>query len=174
MLGTNRTRRILSLLGTATFLVLAPGTFVVYVPWRLSHWQSHPPFFGETFLQILGVIVLALALPLVFETFLRFAIQGLGTPAPPFPTQHLVVKGSYRFVRNPMYIGVISVVIGQALLFANLKIAEYIAVIIPVVYLFVITYEEPTLQRTFGAEYQAYRSRVPRWIPRLKPYTMAR
>ena len=96
-----------------------------------------------------------------------FRVQGLGTPAPIAPTQHLVVTGLYRYVRNPIYVAVAAVVFGQALLFGDRQLFAYGAVVCLVCHLFVVGYEEPTLKKSFGAEYEAFRINVPRWMPRL-------
>ena len=102
---------------------------------------------------------------------MRFAIEGLGTPAPIAPTRHLVVTGFYRHVRNPMYVAVLAVILGQALLFANARLLAYGAAFWLACHLFVVFYEEPTLRRSFGADYDAFRANVPRWIPRLRPWS---
>jgi protein-S-isoprenylcysteine O-methyltransferase Ste14 len=164
------TRRMLALLGTAVFLVLAPGFFVVLVPYWISRWRFQPALLGFTPFRILGVLLMAITLPMLLESFARFALQGLGTPAPVFPTQHLIVKGFYRYVRNPMYVAVVSMVLGQGLFFGNPHLLVYGFLAWLVTFLFVVTYEEPTLHRTFGAEYDTYRANVPRWIPRLTPW----
>ncbi|MGC1629539.1 MAG: isoprenylcysteine carboxylmethyltransferase family protein [Candidatus Acidiferrales bacterium] len=165
------TRRALALLGTAVFLVLAPGFFVVLVPYQISRWRFQPPLWGFTPFRVLGVLLMAVGLPVLLESFARFALQGLGTPAPVFPTQHLVVKGFYRYVRNPMYVAVVSMVLGQGLLFGNMHLLVYGFGAWLVTFSFVVTYEEPTLRRSFGAEYDTYRANVPRWIPRLTPWS---
>jgi protein-S-isoprenylcysteine O-methyltransferase Ste14 len=103
----------------------------------------------------------------VLDSFARFALQGLGTPAPVFPTRHLVVKGFYRFVRNPMYLAVVAVIVGQAVLFGDVRLLEYGLIAWLVAHLFVLGYEEHTLHRTFGAAYESFCANVPRWIPRL-------
>lgn len=162
-----RTRRALAMLGTAAFLVLAPGFFVVLIPYWLCRWQFQSPLLGFTPFRAIGALLMIVAAPVLTESFTRFALQGLGTPAPVFPTQHLIVKGFYGYVRNPMYLAVVSMVIGQALLFGNLRVLAYGLLAWLVTHIFVLTYEEPTLRKTFGAEYETYRANVPRWIPRL-------
>ena len=104
------------------------------------------------------------------KSFARFALKGLGTPAPIAPTAHLVVSGFYRFVRNPMYVGVLAAILGQALVFANWRLFAYAGLVWLMFELFVLIYEEPTLKRTFGQEYAAYRANVPRWVPRFTPW----
>ncbi len=97
-----RLRRVFALLGTAIFLLLAPGTVAGLVPWCISRWQVHAPFPGFVACQVVGALSIAAGIPILLESFGRFALQGIGTPAPVFPTQHLVVNGFYRHVRNPM------------------------------------------------------------------------
>jgi protein-S-isoprenylcysteine O-methyltransferase Ste14 len=94
----------------------------------------------------------------------------LGTPAPVAPTKNLVVTGLYRYVRNPIYVAVVAIIVGQALLFGAWGLVLLGTVLWLAFHLFVVAYEEPTLQETFGAEYEAYRANVPRWVPRLTPW----
>jgi len=109
-------------------------------------------------------------LPVLLDSFARFAIQGLGTPAPIFPTRRLVVSGLYRYVRNPMYVAVVSLILGQGLFFGNLRVLEYGIAIWVAFHLFVLLYEEPTLRNAYGSEYEEFCIHVPRWIPRLRPW----
>ena len=165
-------RRFFALLGTAIFLVLAPGCVAGLVPWWISRWRLAPPFAGFPPIRYFGILLISLGVPVLLDSFARFALQGLGTPAPVFPTRHLVVKGLYRYVRNPMYLGVVSVILGQALLFGNVRLLEYAALVWLAFYVFVLAYEEPTLRRSFGAEYEAFCANVPRWLPRTRPWTV--
>jgi len=107
---------------------------------------------------------------IVLDSFARFALQGLGTPAPVLPTRHLVVSGLYQYVRNPMYVGVLGIILGQGLLFGDGRLFTYGVLLWLVVHVFVVGCEEPTLRRSFGTEYEAFRRNVPRWIPRLSPW----
>ena len=107
---------------------------------------------------------------MLLDSFARFALQGIGTPAPVLPTRHLVATGFYRHVRNPMYVAVTALVVGQGLLFARIGILLYGAVLWLCFHIFVIAYEEPTLRRTFGASFERYLANVPRWVPRLRPW----
>jgi protein-S-isoprenylcysteine O-methyltransferase Ste14 len=168
--ANDRVRRVFALLGTTLFLVLAPGCVAGLLPWWISRWQFHTPFAGYALLRVIGIVLIATGSFVVLDSFARFALQGLGTPAPVFPTRHLVVKGFYRYVRNPMYIAVVAVILGQALLFGNARVLEYGLFAWLVAHLFVLAYEEPTLRRTFGAEYESFRANVPRWIPRVTPW----
>ena len=163
-----------AILGTAAFLVLAPGTVAGLVPWWISRWRLRPPFLGFTPFRAIGVLLMAAGLAVLLESFTRFALQGIGTPAPVFPTRHLVVQGAYRYVRNPMYVAVISLILGQALLMGDTHLLAYAVFPWLAAHLFVLTYEEPTLRRTFGAEYETYCAHVPRWIPRFSPWHNAR
>jgi len=155
-----------AVLATALFLCLAPGTLAGLVPWWISGWRFEPPFFGFEPVRWLGVFLIALGLPVLLESFGRFALEGLGTPAPVLPTKHLVVTGFYRYVRNPMYVAVVSIIIGQGLLLGNTSLLLYAAVAWIGFHAFVLVYEEPKLRKTYGAEYDAYRKRVGRWLPR--------
>jgi protein-S-isoprenylcysteine O-methyltransferase Ste14 len=162
-------KRPAAVVATAAFFFLAPGTVAGLIPFWISRWEFRPPFFGLEAVRWLGVLLIALAAPVLLESFARFALEGLGTPAPVLPTHHLVVKGFYRYVRNPMYVAVATVIFGQALLFGNRFLLFYAAVVWTTFHGFVLSYEEPKLRRTYGAEYEAYCAKVPRWIPRIIP-----
>jgi protein-S-isoprenylcysteine O-methyltransferase Ste14 len=163
-------RQLFAGFGTVFFLLLAPGTVAGVIPWWITRWQAVTPWPGEPWLRALGVLWILAAVPVFLESFARFALKGIGTPAPVYPTQHLVVTGFYRHMRNPMYAAVVSLVWGQALAFSSAGLLLYGAVLCAVFHIFILTYEEPTLQRTFGSEYQTYRANVPRWLPRLRPW----
>jgi len=160
-------RRVWAVVGSVVFLVLAPGSVAGLVPWWISGWHVQEAFAGFIVLRGLGVALIAAGLAGLLESFARFALGGIGTPAPVFPTQHLVVKGFYCFVRNPMYVAVVVILLGQALWFGSIHLLEYGLCLWLVMHAFVVLYEEPTLRRTFGAEYEEFCAHVPRWIPRL-------
>jgi len=163
-------RRLAALLGSILFFVIAPGTLAGYVPWAFTRWRMQDAFFFQEWTRGVGIfLVLAGLVPLV-NSFWRFAMEGLGTPAPVAPPKHLVVSGFYRHVRNPMYVGVVSIILGQALLFANENLLWYAAAIWLAFYLFVLGYEEPVLRHNFGDEYEGFCAHVPRWLPRLTPW----
>lgn len=166
-------RRISAALGSLVFFVLAPGTAAGLVPWWLSRWRLEPPLLGWVAFRYLGVALMAPGLAVLVDSFARFAFEGRGTPAPLAPPEHLVVNGLYRYVRNPMYVAVLSLVIGQGLLFGNVRLFAYAAALWLFFHLYVLAYEEPHLRRTFGAEYEAYCRGVPRWVPRVGPWREA-
>jgi len=162
-------KRASALLGSAIFLVIAPGTLAIYGPWAITRWRFAPPLLGVFSLRILGVLMIVGGLPILLDSFIRFALQGLGTPAPIAPPQRLVVTGLYRWVRNPMYVAVLLLIFGQGLLFCSVPLLEYGLFVWLGCFAFVVLYEEPTLSRKFGREYEEFRVHVPRWIPRLRP-----
>ena len=160
--------RIKAALGSLAFLILAPGVVAGLIPWLITDWRSLPPGDAPGALRWTGIILIAAGLAVVIEAFARFAWVGLGTPAPVAPTRTLVVSGFYRFVRNPMYLAVTSLILGQAVLFANWGVALYGVVVVAAFHTFVTLYEEPTLRATYEEEYDAYCARTPRWIPRVR------
>ena len=166
-------KRPSALLGSAIFLVIAPGTLAVYIPWAITHWCFAPPHLGipafRILFRIVGALMIAAAFPVLLDSVARFAIQGLGTPVIVAPPERLVITGLYRYVRNPMYTAVSSLLIGQGLLFASPRVLAYGLIVWICFFAFVLLYEEPALRRKFGDDYAQYRARVPRWIPRLKP-----
>jgi protein-S-isoprenylcysteine O-methyltransferase Ste14 len=167
-------RKVAAIIGSAIFLVIAPGFVAGLAPWWISQWRFENffpsmPLFLVVF-RFAGGILITLGLIGLLDSFARFAVQGVGTPAPVFPTRHLVVTGLYRYVRNPMYVGVVSAILGQGLIFGNATLLGYGAIVWLLTHLFVLAYEEPTLKASFGGEYDAFRAAVPRWIPRVTPW----
>ncbi len=118
-------------------------------------------------------IAIAVGVTFLLHAFALFALHR-GTPAPIVPTQSLAVTGVYRFVRNPMYLAVLTIVLGQALLFGSWWLVLYAAVTLAAVVTFVKGYAEPTLTRTYGKQYLDYRRNVPGWWPRLTPWRARR
>jgi protein-S-isoprenylcysteine O-methyltransferase Ste14 len=161
-------RRIKAALGSLAFLILAPGVVAGLVPWLITQWRTLPPMDGAGALRWTGLILIAAGLAIVLESFARFAWEGLGTPAPVAPTRTLVVRGFYRYVRNPMYVAVTALIFGQAILFASWAVAVYGVLIAAAFHTFVRVYEEPTLLAAYGEEYAAYCAATPRWIPRFR------
>lgn len=157
-------------IGSALFFVVAPGTVVGLIPWWISGWELPEPTPYWMAAQAVGVALIAVGLYWCVHAFARFAMAR-GTPAPIAPTEHLVVQGPNRYVRNPMYVSLLAVILGQALLFASLGLVLYAAVAWAVTATFVRIYEEPTLARQFGDEYATYRRNVRGWLPSLRPWT---
>jgi protein-S-isoprenylcysteine O-methyltransferase Ste14 len=156
------------MLGSAVFLIFAPGLVAGYVPWRICGWRVEAPLLGTSSFRLIGMLLIATGLPLLLDSFARFALQGLGTPAPIFPTRHLVVTGLFRYVRNPMYVAVVMLILGQGLFFGSVRVIEYGIAVWVGFHLFVLIYEEPTLRKTYGPQYEEFCANVPRWIPRLR------
>ena len=165
--------KAIAVLGSALFFVIAPSVLAGIVPWWVTQWDFQPAFFGVDLTRILGGILIIVGAPGLVDSFARFALEGLGTPAPIAPTQKLVVTGLYRYVRNPIYIAVVAVIFGQALLFDDSRLLWYGALLGLFFHVFVVLYEEPTLEQTFGTENESFRTNVPRWIPRLTPWRAA-
>ncbi len=152
-------------LGSLLWLVVAPGTVCGLVPWLITGWRQ--PGDSVSWVGALGwLLVLAGAAALV-HAFVAFAWHGRGTPAPAAPTERLVVEGAYRHVRNPMYVAVVAVVLGQVLLFASWGLFAYLVVIGIAMASFVHIYEEPTLREAYGPAYDEFCENVPRWLPRV-------
>ncbi|MFK0002829.1 methyltransferase family protein [Paenarthrobacter sp. NPDC090522] len=155
-------------IGTVFFLFLAPGVVAGLVPWTISGWRRHD--WGESWIvEPIALVAIAVGVAFLLYAFALFAIHR-GTPAPVAPTETLVVTGVYRFVRNPMYLAVLAIILGQALLFANWWVAFYAALVFLAVFTFVKGYEEPTLTDRYGGQYLDYRRHVPGWWPRFTPW----
>jgi protein-S-isoprenylcysteine O-methyltransferase Ste14 len=152
---------------SVVWTVLLPGVFAGYLPWR---------FFGlgqvqlnlQTPLHLLGALWIALGAVLLGTCIWEFARSGRGTLAPVDPPRELVVRGLYRYVRNPMYLSVTLIVFGELILTQSRPLLVYWVTWFIAVNLFVITYEEPTLRRRFGAAYERYTHEVGRWVPRFR------
>jgi protein-S-isoprenylcysteine O-methyltransferase Ste14 len=153
-------------LGTAVFFILAPGGNAALVPWLVTGWDDPRGGLPGT----AGVLLIVVGTAVVVACFARFVTEGRGTPAPVAPTQQLVVGGIYRYIRNPMYVGVAAAIAGQALLFGSWALVVWLAVFLTVVVAFVKGYEEPSLRSQFGEQYERYREAVPGWWPRPTPY----
>lgn len=155
-----------AVLGTFAFFWIAPATVAGWVPYALTRWERRPAFLGLPGGRIVGAILVAGGLLALVESFARFALEGRGTPAPAAPTATLVVSGLYRHVRNPMYLGVLAVVGGQALLLGSVALLQYAAALSVLFHAFVVGYEERALLHRFGSSYETYKAHVPRWWPR--------
>ncbi len=167
-------RKVSAIVCSAIFLVIAPGFVAGMVPWWISEWRIEPPFLGIPLIRMAGGALLLLGTIVLLDSFVRFAVQGVGTPAPVFPTRRLVVTGLYRYVRNPMYVAVVSTIFGQGLILGNARLLEYGGLVWLLFHLFVLLYEEPTLRASFGSEYRLFCAEVPRWIPRVTPRRSSR
>lgn len=159
-------RRSTAALVSVVFFVVVPGTVVGLI----TRWEFPQPSPYWMIAQVIGGLLVCVGLVPAASAFAEFAKAG-GTPMPLAPTQRLVVSGSNRYIRNPMYFGLLLAIIGQALLFGSLGLVIYAAAALIVSATFVGWYEEPTLTRQFGADYEAYRRAVPGWWPRLRPWT---
>ena len=149
--------------------MLVPGTVAGLIPWLLTGWEVRDTLWPP--IRVVGVLLLAAGVAVLLHAFLRFVVEGVGTPAPVAPTKHLVVGGLYRYVRNPMYLAVAATIVGQALALGRLVLLLYAAVFAVTVYAFVRAYEEPTLRQQFGEQYEEYRRAVPGWWPRRTPWS---
>jgi len=154
-------------IGSALFFLLAPGTVAGLIPYWITGWRIEPN--ASVMLSLIGGVLIVPFLALLVDCFARFARAG-GTPAPVAPTEHLVVSGPYRYVRNPMYVAVSGLIFSQALLFGSAALLAYGVAIFTAFVLFVTGYEEPALRDTYGASYTAYCAAVPPWWPRLTPW----
>jgi protein-S-isoprenylcysteine O-methyltransferase Ste14 len=156
--------------GTAIFFLLLPLQVAGTVPWLLSRWRMRPPLLGWSGFRVLGVVLIAAGVPVLLAAIVRFVRQGRGVPAPVLEARHLVVSGLYRYVRNPMYIAVLCVIVGQGLLLGSGPVLYYALAVAAGFHLFVLLHEEPSLRSRFGGEYEAYCRGVRRWRPRLTPW----
>lgn len=153
---------MLLFLKNLVFTLVIPGTVAVYLPWLIAGDKATG-----------SVAAAAMALPLLLAggaiylwCLWDFAVFGRGTPAPIDAPKRLVVRGLYRHTRNPMYVGVLTMILGWAVFFQALDLVLYALVVGAVFHLFVVLYEEPHLRRLFGADYEDYCSRVGRWLPK--------
>jgi len=163
-------RRRTAALGSAAFLLLAPGLVAGVVPWLLTGWSVEQPTPHWAPLRVLGALLIVAGTAVLVRAFVRFVAEGGGTPAPVAPTERLVVGGAYAYVRNPMYTAVAATIVGQALLLGQLVLLAYAVAFVAVTSAFARWYEEPELTRRFGTEYEAYRRAVPAWLPRHRPW----
>ena len=146
---------------------MLPGLFAGYLPWRFLGLAQVNFNFGNP-LHLLGLLCIGLGVALLVTCIWEFARSGRGTLAPIDPPRELVVRGLYRYVRNPMYLSVTTIVLGELFLTRSRGLLVYWAIWFTAVNLFVIGYEEPTLRRRFGTSYERYSQTVRRWIPRFR------
>jgi protein-S-isoprenylcysteine O-methyltransferase Ste14 len=145
--------------------VLLPGMIAGYIPWRWFGISQVRPDLTNS-LDLIGLIVIGIGAALLGTCIWEFASRGRGTLSPVDPPKELVVEGLYRYVRNPMYAAVSTILLGEALLARSTALLLYWAIFFTVVNLFVMLYEEPALRRQFGDSYVRYQQRVGRWLPR--------
>jgi protein-S-isoprenylcysteine O-methyltransferase Ste14 len=167
-MASERGRRVTAAAGSLVFLVGVPGVVGGVIPWLLTDWRAADDVPG--LLVLAGVSITVAGVATLLHAFGRFVVDGIGTPAPIAPTERLVVRGPYRHVRNPMYLAVAAVIAGQALILGRPVVVPYLLVFAATVAAFVKGYEEPTLARRFGEEYEDYRAAVPGWWPRLRAW----
>jgi len=145
-----------------------PGVVAGLIPFLITGgWKGSG---APLAVQIVGAVLLVAGLAVLLSTVIRFVVEGRGTPFPGAPTANLVVGGLYRYVRNPMYLAVIAVIVGQAAILGSISLLVYAAIVWLTVASFVHFYEEPTLSSTYGAQYDAYRREVRGWWPRATPW----
>lgn len=156
--------------GTLVFLVVVPGSVAGLIPYAITQWHLHDSALRALPLRVLGWALIAAGAAVLLYAFLRFVVEGVGTPAPVAPTAHLVIGGPNRFIRNPMYVSVVAAVLGQAFVLGQWGLVWYGVFIALLQAAFVHLYEEPDLRNRFGEEYDEYRRHVPAWYPRLTPY----
>src|SRR5678816_2939615 len=147
-------QRVSAILGSALFFLVAPCVLAGLIPWSMTRWEFRPAFFGLEGARSVGVLLILVGLPGLVDSFARFALQGLGTPAPVAPTKNLVVTGLYRHVRNPIYVAVVAVILGQAMLFGDWRLMTYGGLMWLDFRACVLTYVEPVLAQQFGVEYE--------------------
>lgn len=150
-----------------TYAALFIGFVLVYLPGRLLSWSgiARPAIIAKP--QVAGMLIGAAGLAVALWCIFTFATIGKGTPAPFDPPRRLVIRGPYCFVRNPMYIGAGFALASAALFYESLPLLGYASLFFLTTHVFVVLYEEPTLRRTFGQEYEAYCRQVGRWWPRV-------
>jgi protein-S-isoprenylcysteine O-methyltransferase Ste14 len=156
--------------GAALFFILAPGTVAGLIPYALTGWRVEGAAPAGAIGAVVGATLILGGVASLGESFARFARKGLGTPAPVAPPTRLVVSGQYRHVRNPMYVAILAIVLGQSLVLGSARLLAYAALVWLVFHSVVLLYEEPKLTAAFGPSYRAYRERVRRWWPGMRPW----
>lgn len=152
---------------SAAFFVAAPVVVAGLIPAWITRWRVGAD--GSAPLMLTGAVLIAAGAVVAIDCFLRFARSG-GTPAPIAPSERLVVEGPYRHVRNPIYLAALAAILGQALAFASAALIAYFVAVALTLHVLVLSYEEPTLKRSFPEDYAAYQRNVRRWLPRLSPW----
>jgi protein-S-isoprenylcysteine O-methyltransferase Ste14 len=164
-------RRPTAAVVSAVVFLVGPGSVAGLIPWVLTDgWQVREPVPYWAPMRVLGVIPLGAGLIALIQAYVRFVMEGFGTPAAVAAPERLVVGGLYSYVRNPMMLGMLAVIVGQALVLGRLRLLLYAAAFWLITAAAVRWYEEPALRRRFGADYEAYRRAVPAWWPRRRPW----
>jgi protein-S-isoprenylcysteine O-methyltransferase Ste14 len=145
-----------------------PAILLVYLPFWLTHFRI--PADEPRWQLVIAIVLIGAGLAPLLESATRFVRVGKGTLVPTNATQHLVVSGLYRYVRNPMYVGVATCLAAEVILFRSSDLAVELVLALIGVHLFVCLYEEPTLRKRYGQEYAEYKRNVPRWVPQLSPW----
>lgn len=151
------------------FTVLLPGTVTVLIPYWIVSTSNVGVFAISPSIRYLGVPLIMMGASGLLWCIWQFFSEGRGTLAPIDAPKHLVVRGLYKYVRNPMYVSVVSILLGEAIFFLSTAIMIEAGIFMVLAYLFVVFYEEPTLRRQFGESYESYSQTVGRWIPRSRP-----
>jgi protein-S-isoprenylcysteine O-methyltransferase Ste14 len=147
------------------FTIVVPGTVVVLVPYLIVSREGASVRGPWTPLQVVSLLIMGLGIAILVWCIWAFAAKGRGTLAPIDPPKQLVVQGLFRYVRNPMYLGVLVLLVGQTAFFESLALLQYTGIWFTVVHLVVVLYEEPSLRRRFGTPYEQYCRSVHRWMP---------
>jgi protein-S-isoprenylcysteine O-methyltransferase Ste14 len=163
-------RKSTAAVGSTVFFAAGPGLVSGLIPWLLTGWtiRDTPPYWA--LVRALAVAMLAAGVIVLVHSFHRFVAEGSGTPLPAAPPNRLVVGGLYRYVRNPMYVALLWMLLGQTLLFGQARLLLYTVIFWAFAATFVRWREEPVLARRFGAAYDEYRKAVRAWWPRLCPW----
>lgn len=156
--------------GSALFFLAGPGLEAGVGPWLLTGWERGGGPLDHPASRVVGIVLIVAGLAVLVHAYARFALEGSGTPAPVAPPEHLVVRGAYRHVRNPMYVATAAVICGQGLLLAQPVLLAAAALYCLALGLWTRFAEERVLRERFGASYDAYRRAVPGWLPRLRPW----
>ncbi|MCD4743046.1 MAG: isoprenylcysteine carboxylmethyltransferase family protein [Desulfobacteraceae bacterium] len=154
-------KRVLKIL---FFMIIGPGSVIVLIPYLIISFFSPPDYYKIVRLQYIGIIPFLIGLVISLRCFYDFISVGKGTPVPIDPPKKLVIIGMYRFVRNPMYIGILFLLFGEAIFFKSFVLLGYTACVYCLFQIFIIGFEEPMLKTKFGKEYEDYCKIVPRWL----------
>lgn len=149
------------------FTLVLPGSVTLLIPYLLLNSVTEPILNGFGPFRFLGLLPILIGAAILLRCIWDFAVTGHGTVAPIDPPKTLVIRGFYRYVRNPIYVGVLLVLLGEAVLFESLRLLIYALAVLLIFHLFVVFDEEPTLRQRFGADYEVYLHSVGRWIPKI-------